>query len=67
MVDATHRLCPFETDPVERQGCLLRNLGSLLHEVGVDEFRALSKLKAKVRLHFLVRITAQSDQILMYH
>jgi hypothetical protein len=55
MVDATHRLCPFEEDPVERQGCLRPSLGSLLHEVGVDEFKALSELKAKVRLHFLVR------------
>jgi hypothetical protein len=45
MVDATHCLCPFDEDPVNRQGC---NLGSLLHEVGVDEFRALSELKSKV-------------------
>jgi hypothetical protein len=63
MVDATHRLCPFDEDPVDRQGC---NLGSLLHEVGVDEFRALSELKAKVRLHFLVCIMAQSEILMCY-
>lgn len=61
MIGDPLRLSPFAASPVEHHDHSLYNLASRLIDVGVDEFSALSTLKARVRFQFLVHVAGVKD------